>query len=56
LNADKTWEELNSMLKIAKQYCGCIVLLWHNSYLDEFEHNEYINVYENALSKFEKTL
>ena len=49
LNAEEAWQSVESLLATVKRYGGCIVLLWHNSHLDEFEHADYTGVYERTL-------
>jgi len=49
LTAEKAWQNVESLLATVKSYGGCIVLLWHNSRLDDFEHADYAGVYERSL-------
>ena len=49
LTAEEAWQSVESLLVTVKRYGGCIVLLWHNSYLDEFEHADHTGVYERTL-------
>lgn len=46
----EAWQSVESLLATVKRYGGCIVLLWHNSHLDTFEHTAYVRVYEQSLA------
>jgi len=49
LNAEESWNVIKSLLMTVKKYNGCIVILFHNTYLDVLEHEDYINVYKRCL-------
>lgn len=49
LSYDESWQNTKSLLEAVKKAKGCIVFLSHNSYLDKFEHSDYLNIYKKFL-------
>lgn len=49
LDAEKAWQNIESLLAAVKSCGGCIVLLFHNSHLDILNHTDYIDIYKQCL-------
>ena len=49
LGIEESWQSVESLLAAVKGHGGCIVLLWHNSYMDKFEYPGYAGIYARIL-------
>jgi len=50
LSAEEAWCNIESLLTSVKRYNGCIVFLFHNTYLDVLAHAEYMNLYKRCMN------
>jgi hypothetical protein len=51
LNSEESWQVLRSLLEVTKRFGGCIVILWHNDYLEYLlDHKYSADVYRQALA------
>lgn len=50
LTAEQAWLKIESLLASVKRYNGCIVILFHNTYLDVLGHSEYMDLYKRCIN------
>ncbi|HGE72013.1 TPA: hypothetical protein ENX78_14335 [Candidatus Poribacteria bacterium] len=49
LDTEESLSSIESLLAQVKKYNGCIVILFHNTYLDVLGHSEYMSIYKQCL-------
>jgi len=49
LNSEESWQSVRQLLEVTKRFGGCIVILWHNYYLEYLEHKDTAEVYRQTL-------
>lgn len=49
LSPEEAWESFKELINIISKHHGVFVLLWHNSFLDEFDLREWRELYEKLM-------
>lgn len=50
LNSEESWQSIRQLLEVTKHFGGCIVILWHNVYLEYLEHKDTADIYRQTLN------